>query len=122
VAQKDGKGKWIRLQIAPPRLVGARTKVRFRYHLTGASGMTVQIFDLTDNDNRHVRLKGLEQGKWRWAIVDFTGDGRRNDGSQSPFAAGHKVDDVFFFVAPDGDKPVELFIDEVTLFDAAAAK
>jgi hypothetical protein len=30
-------------------------------------------------------------------------------------------DDLFFFVKPAGDKDVQLFIDEVTLFDAGNA-
>jgi hypothetical protein len=51
--------------------------------------------------------------------VDFSLDSRRNDGTaNSRFAAGHKVDDLFFFVRPDGDQPVELYLDEVVLFDA----
>jgi hypothetical protein len=122
VPRKDARGKWIRLEIKPPRPVGARTKLRFRYHLTGASGMTVQVFDATDQDNRHIDLKGLKQSGWAWANLDFTADGKRNDGKETPFAAGHKVDDVFFFVAPDGKDDVDLLIDEVVLYDAGVKK
>ena len=119
VPRKDGaRSKWIRLQIAPERPVGAHTRLRFRYHLTGASAMTVQIFDATDNDNRHVRLTGLKQNAWTSQYVDFTNDARRNDGTNTPFAAGHKVDDLFFFVDPQNDAEVELLIDEVVLYDA----
>jgi hypothetical protein len=118
VPRKDGKGKWIRLQLEPIRHVGAHTKLRFRYHLTGSSAMTVQIFDATDQDNRHIHLKGLKQGKWSFTYLDFTKDAKRNDGGDTPFAAGHKVDDLFFFVAPDGEKEVNLLIDEVVLYDA----
>jgi hypothetical protein len=115
VPRKDGAGKWIQLKIDPPRPVGERTKLRFRYHLTGASAMQVQIFDLTDGDNRHIRLKEAKQGEWTTQYLDFTRDAKRNDGKETPFAAGHKVDDVFFFV--DG-ADATLFIDEVVLFDA----
>jgi hypothetical protein len=66
----------------------------------------------------HIRLKGLKQGQWQWANLDFTADGKRNDGKKTPFAAGHKVDDLFFFVEPDGDREVQLHIDEVVLYDA----
>ena len=118
VDRSDGKSKWIRLQIQPTRQVGAHTKLRFRYHLTGASRMTVQIFDLTDMDNRHVRLTDCKQNEWTTEYVDFTKDSKRNDGGTTRFAAGHVVDDLFFFVEPDGETPVELFIDEVVLFDA----
>ncbi len=119
VPRREGRGKWIRLQIDPPRPVGARTKLRVNFHLTGASAMTAQIFDVTDNDNRHIRLTGLKPGLWQTMYLDFTADARRNDGGSTPFAAGHKVDDLFFFVEPEGNEPVELFIDEVVLFDAA---
>ncbi len=118
VPQPDTKGKWIRLPIVPPRPVGARTKLRFRYHLTGTSQMTVQLFDLTDGDNRHIRLRDLEPGAWRTAYPDFTRDARRNDGRNTPFAAGHLVDDLFFFVQPEAGGEVNLLIDEVVLFDA----
>jgi hypothetical protein len=119
VTRKDGKGKLVRLQIDPPRPIGARTKLRFRYHLTGSSAMTVQIFDATVQDNRHVNVTGLKQGEWATRYVDFSRDSRRNDGApNSPFAAGSKVDDLFFFVGSDGGQPVELYVDEVVLFDA----
>jgi hypothetical protein len=118
VPRKEGKGKWIRLEIKPPRPVGEHTKLRFRYHLKGAAKMTVQVFDATDQDNRHIHLKDLAQEAWTWTYLDFTKDARRNDGKSTPFAAGHKVDDLFFFVEPEGEKEVELFIDEVVLFDA----
>jgi hypothetical protein len=118
VPQKGAKGKWIRLQIEPTVQVGERTKLRFRHHLTGATAMTVQVFDATDRDNRHVRLENLKQGAWQTTYVDFAKEGRRNDGSDTKFAAGHVVDDLFFFVTPSGEKPVELLVDEVVLFDA----
>jgi hypothetical protein len=118
VPRKEGKGKWVRLQINPPRPVGEQTRLRFRYHLTGASALTVQVFDATDQDNRHVRLKGLKTGEWATAYLDFTADGKRNDGKDTPFAAGHKVDDLFFFVEPEGKGEANLLVDEVVLYDA----
>ena len=84
--------------------------------------MTVQVFDVNDQDNRHIRMKGLKEGVWQWAILDFTKDAKRNDGKETPFAAGHKVDDIFFMVKPQGDKDVHLYVDEVTLFDAGKAR
>jgi hypothetical protein len=117
VPRKDRTGKLIRLQIDPVRAVGAHTKLRFRYHLTGSRRMTVQIFDLTDMDNRHIDLRDLEPARWQTLYLDLTTDARRNDGSSTPFAAGHKVDDLFFFIQPDGDEPVDLLVDEVVLFD-----
>lgn len=119
VPRNDGKGKLVRLQIEPPRPVGARTKLRFRYHLSGTTEMTVQIFDATVQDNRHVLLKGLKQNEWTTTYVDFSRDSRRNDGTaNSPFSAGNKVDDVFFFVGPGAGSEIQLFVDEVVLYDA----
>lgn len=118
VPRRDSKGKWISLQIAPPRPVGRRTKLRFRCHLTGASAMTVQIFDATDQDNRHIRLSNLKQGAWTTLYLDFTSQAKRNDGTDTPFAAGHLVDDLFFLLEPADGKDVQLLIDEVVLYDA----
>jgi formylglycine-generating enzyme required for sulfatase activity len=115
----EPSGRWIRLQIEPPRPVGERTKLRFRYHQTGVGRLTVQVFDATDQDNRHVHLADLAEGQWTTQYVDFTADGRRNDGSDTPFAAGHLVDDLFFFVEPAGPAEAQLLVDEVVLFDAA---
>lgn len=116
------KEKWIRLEIKPPRQVGAHTKLRFRYFLTGTSAMTAQVFDLTDGDNRYIHMKGLKKGAWQWAILDFTKDAKRNDGTNTLFAPGHKVDDIFFLVRPKRDTEVQLYVDEVTLFDAGKVK
>ena len=115
VATRNGKGRFIRVQIEPPKPVGARTRLRFRYHLNGASAITVQVFDATVRDNRHVQLRDLKQGEWATQYVDFTRDARRNDGTgNSPFAAGNLVDDLFFFLP----ESATLFVDEVVLFDA----
>jgi len=119
VPRKGGNGKWIRLQIEPPRPVGARTRLRFRYRLTGTSELTVQIFDLTAGDNRHIHLQDLKQGEWTFRHLDFTRDSKRNDGSQGPFAAGNLVDDLFFFL-PAKSPEVELFLDEVVLYDGGS--
>ena len=120
IPRKDGRGKLISLPMDPPRAVGAHTKLRFRYCLTGASAMTVQIFDATVLDNRHINLTGLQQSKWTTVYLDFSRESKRNDGTlDAPFPAGHKVDALFFFVAPAGEAPVNLLIDEIVLFDAA---
>lgn len=120
VPHKSGTGKWIRLALKPHRRVGERTKLRFRYHLTGATKLTVQLFDVAVQDNRHVHLSDCQQGKWTTQYVNFSRDSRRNDGTQDRFAAGHTLDDLFFFVEPtDTETEVRLLIDEVALFDAA---
>jgi len=84
--------------------------------------MTVQLFDATVQDNRHIRLVDLAQGEWTTRYLDFNRDSRRNDGTpNSPFTAGNLVDDLFFFVEGGGAKSARLFIDEVVLFDAGTS-
>jgi hypothetical protein len=114
---KAGIGKWIRVEVRPPRPVGAHTKLRFRYHLTGAKRMTVQMFDATDQDNRHIRLADCREGEWTTQYLDFSKDSRKNDGRETPFKAGNKVDDIFFFV-DGGGEDVQLLVDELVLYDA----
>jgi hypothetical protein len=118
VPQKSGKGKWIRLELKPHRRVGEQAKLRFRYHLTGTANMTVQMFDVTVQDNRHIHLSECQEGQWTTQYLDFTRDARRNDGTRDKLAAGSTFDDLFFFVEPvDDGKEVQLLIDEVVLFD-----
>jgi hypothetical protein len=123
VPRKDGRGQLISLPIAPPRPVGAHTKLRFRYHLTGTSAMTVQIFDATVQDNRHIQLRDLKQNEWTTLYLDFSRDARRNDGTaNSPFTAGNLVDDIFFFPNGEANDQVVLLVDEVVLFDAGPVR
>ena len=80
--------------------------------------MTVQMFDATVQDNRHVRLSQLKQDIWATLYVDFARDARRNDGTpNSPFTAGNLVDALFFFVEGDGAQKAALYVDEVVLYD-----
>lgn len=80
--------------------------------------MTVQIFDLTAQDNRHIDLHGLPEGSWQSIMLDFTRDSMRNDGSKKPLTTGHQVDDLFFFLPAISGKNPDLWIDEVVLYDA----
>ena len=122
VAREKG-GAYIRVGIEPPRPVGSHTKLRFRYHLTGGSALTVQIFDATVQDNRHIRVEGLKEEQWTTHYLDFSRNSRRNDGTaNSEFSAGNLVDDLFFFVEGPNARTASLFVDEVVLFDAGADK
>jgi hypothetical protein len=117
IPRAAGREKWLRLQIEPPRPVGERTRLRFRYHLKGRAALTVQIFDATVQDNRHIRLADLKEGTWTTLYLDFSRDSRRNDGSPGTFAAGNKVDDLFFFLTPAGQEELDFLVDEVVLYD-----
>jgi len=122
VVRPDTQPRMISLPIEPPRAVGARTRLQFRYRLSGAASLTVQVFDFTVMDNRHVNLTGLGTDRWAMQLVDITRDSRRNDGSSTPLVACNLVDAIFFFVTADGNRPVDLLVDDVVLFDAADAR
>lgn len=64
------------------------------------------------------QASGLRQAVWTNLYLDFARDSRRNDGTRDLFAAGNRVDDLFFFAEPDGTAEVNLLIDEVVLYDA----
>src|SRR5438552_13410369 len=68
-----------------PRM-GKVNHLYLRYYLEGGSEATFQYFSLTREDNNHIRVTGLTEGKWSELTLNFTRDARRNDGSDQPFA------------------------------------
>jgi len=46
----------------PP--MGANTRLRFWYKLTGTDTIRVQLYSLTNGYHRYLSVSGLEQGKW----------------------------------------------------------
>lgn len=98
----------------PP--MGKNTRLRFRYWLKGTDRLRVQIFSLTNNYHRRLFLSGLAQESWQWRTVDMT-ELRRPDGSGGPLSEDERIDDIQFYV----DRDAELIIDDIALYDAAAA-
>jgi hypothetical protein len=96
----------------PP--IGENTRLSFRYRLTGSDKLRVQIFSLTKEDNYHIDLTNLPQGKWQSATVDMTRL-RRNDGSRGHLSEDERIDDIQFYVDPGA----QVTIDDIILFDAA---
>jgi len=113
VPTEGGKSCRVLLEMKPPRPVGPNTKLRFRYWLKGASRMAVALHDATDQTARQVQLSGCKQGKWTTQYVTFSKDEKL---SGEKFPTGNKVDSVAFTVA--GGEGVQLYVDEVVLFDA----
>jgi inosine-uridine nucleoside N-ribohydrolase len=98
----------------PP--MGPNTRLRFRYNLTGTDTLRVQLYTLTNGYHRYLSVTGLEQGKWADGCVDTT-HMRRPDGTGGPLAENERIDDIQFYVDPRA----ELLIDDVVLYEAAAA-
>lgn len=106
-------GTRVRLDLAPPRHVGANTKLRFRYWVKGASAMKVVLHDATANADRTVELKDIKQGDWATQYATFSQKEEIPGGGKFPTAS--KVDRLDFVVSGEG---AELYVDEVVLFDA----
>jgi purine nucleosidase len=96
----------------PP--MGKNTRLSFRYRLSGADTIRVQIYSLTNGYHRQLVVKDLPQREWRQATVDMT-QARRPDGTGGPLGENERIDDIQFYVDPDA----ELLIDDIVLYDAA---
>ena len=68
----------------PP--MSGRTKLAFRYKLTGSDTLRVQLYSLSRGFHRYLSITGCKQGEWTQAAVDMT-QMRRPDGSGGPLAA-----------------------------------
>jgi hypothetical protein len=97
----------------PP--MGANTRLRFWYKLTGTDTIRVQLYSLTKGYHRYLSVSGLVQGKWAEGCVDMT-QMRRPDGTGGPLALDERIDDIQFYIDPRAD----LLIDDVILYEAAA--
>ncbi len=97
----------------PP--MGANTRLRFAYKLTGTDTIRVQLYSLTNGYHRYLSVSGLEQGKWAEGCVDMT-QMRRPDGTGGSLAADERIDDIQFYIDPRGD----LLIDDVMLYEVAS--
>jgi len=115
VPKKGTKDLHVLLEMKPPRPVGPNTKVRFRYWAQGAAKVNVILHDATAKRDRAVAVAGCKQGRWVTEYVTFSKDEQSLGGK---FATGSLVDSISF-VTP-GAKDVELFVDEIVLFDAGA--
>lgn len=96
----------------PP--MGSRTRLSFRYWLSGTDTLRVQIYSLTNNYHRHLVLTGLTPEEWQHATVDMT-NARRPDGSGEALAEDERIDDIQFYIPSEG----ELIIDDIVLYEAA---
>lgn len=99
----------------PP--MGKHTRLSFRYFLEGTDELKVQIYSLSKNYHRFLRLANLPQGKWQSATVAMT-DARRPDGGGGPLAEDERIDDIQFYIPDDAN----LIIDDIVLFEAAKPK
>jgi inosine-uridine nucleoside N-ribohydrolase len=98
----------------PP--LGANTRLRFRYKLTGTDTLRVQLYSLTKGYHRYLSLTNVPRNEWREGVVDLT-QMRRPDGTGGPLSADERIDDIQFYIDPRAT----LLIDDILLYEAATA-
>lgn len=96
----------------PP--MGSRTRLSFRYRLSGTDTIRVQIYSLSKGYHRFLNLTDLPTGEWQRHTVDMT-KARRPDGTGGALAADERIDDIQFYIDPEGD----LLIDDIVLYEAS---
>ncbi len=113
----DGKARYkaVIFNPVPGPPMGPKTRLSFRYKLSGTDTIRVQLFSLSNGYHRYLSLTGQPQDEWAEATVDMT-QMRRPDGGGGPLAEDERIDDIQFYIDPRG----ELVIDEMILYDEAA--
>ncbi len=98
----DTGAPWVRLHLRGERPLGESTHLRFRYRLGGADSMRVRLVGRGADVVPAAELKGLKQGEWAEAVVDF-----------GKTKTGDRADEVHFALP----KGAELFLDDVLLYE-----
>jgi inosine-uridine nucleoside N-ribohydrolase len=105
VLNKETGKPWVRVGLRGERPLGDATRLRFRYHLTGAKALEVKLVN-SQRDRAHtVTLKDLTAGAWAAATADF---------GATP--GGESVDEIWFLLPREG---AELLLDDVLLYEPA---
>lgn len=114
--QGDPAKKWkaVIFNPVPGPPMGPNTRLNFRYRLTGADSLRVQIYSLSNGYHRQLVLKDLPRDAWQTATVDMT-QLRCPNSTGGPLAADERIDDIQFYIAPEAD----LLIDDIVLYEAA---
>ena len=94
---------WIRLSLRGDRRLGATTELFFRYRLTGAESMRVELVGTNSKLEPKREAKDLKKGEWAEATLSFT--------SPEPKKELH-VNEIRFRLP----KGAELWIDDVLLY------
>jgi purine nucleosidase len=103
VLHAERAAPWIRLYLRGERTLGAKTNLRFRYHVNGADAMQVSLVHHKTKERRIIDVKGLRKDEWAETTLDFTKQTR----------AGERVDEIQFMLP----KGAELLVDDVLLYE-----
>ncbi len=107
VKKPDSESPFIRVHLRGQRQLGDVTMLQFRYHLTGAEAMQVELSNSRSTFRIGRKVEGLKQRAWGEAIVSFEKiESNRasmpitvdNIEFQLPKSASLQVDDVLLYV------------------------
>jgi purine nucleosidase len=107
----DKKGKaWLRVSLRGERPLGDNTRLRFRYHLTGADSLSLWLAGSNRRQSYYkVDLHDLVRGEWSEATVDLSGA-----------AAFLGSSGAIWFELPR--RGAELLVDDILLYEPGPAK
>src|SRR5262249_13648871 len=106
---------WIRLHLRGERPLGESTHLSFRYRITGADSLRVELANRTAQDSHAVELKSLKRDEWAEVLVDFS----RAKGEKGVVPRkGDRTDEIRFLLP----KGAELLIDDVLLYEPGTAE
>jgi hypothetical protein len=97
---------WIRVHMRGLRLLSERTRLQFRYRLTGGRELQVALANSGTDSKLQVPVRKPALDKWTQATVDFRVPAK--DNSQD-----RQTDGILFMVQPGGT----LLIDDVLLYE-----
>jgi hypothetical protein len=102
VPNRERGAPWIRLHLRGERPLGKTTQLFFRYHLSGAKNLQVQMVNRTRKQTHAFELTDLKTSQWAEATADF-----------SAHWAGDRTDELRFLL----HRGAELLIDDVLLYE-----
>ena len=111
VANENLGAPWLRLHLRGERPLGEKTQLSFRYHLSGADNLRVQLLNRTSRDTHLVELKSLRKDEWAMGQVDFSAVKSVKGGEV--IHQGDRVDEIHFLLP----KGAELLLDDVLLYE-----
>jgi inosine-uridine nucleoside N-ribohydrolase len=105
VMNKETGKPWLRVGLRGERPLGKATQLRFRYLLTGAEDLEVQLGGSKPGAKQTVPLKGLVTERWAEATADLGGGGSANE--------------IRFLLPREG---AELLVDDLLLYEPGEAR
>ncbi|HUF62098.1 MAG TPA: nucleoside hydrolase [Verrucomicrobiales bacterium] len=108
----DGASPWLRVNLRGERRLSPSTQLRFRYRLTGAQSLRVQLVDGEGNLSAAADLEDLQEDAWMETTLDWIAPDAAPE-ERGP-REGDRVEEIRFLLP---DTAAELLIDDLLLYD-----